>query len=315
MNLPPGYTSRPATLDDLDDVAALLDAWELEHFGESEAIRSMLQFEWAAAWFDIERDARMIHDADGTLVAYAQHATPDPAQRFEAFGPVHPRFEGRGLGSAILDWAEVQTRSRLEPGSETRLWNSAPAGNASAIRLLEAYGYLPIRTFMQLTIDLDPSFEAGLPPEGVTIRPFVAGVDGPAAFAVLNESFATHFGYWEETFEEWWAQQQADETWDPTLGLVAELEGEIVGASNNGVIDGTGYVYELGVLPERQGRGIGRALVAALLRDARRSRDPHRALGRRHGERHRGVRAVPIGRDGAVPRASRLREAHRVRLG
>ena len=43
MNLPPGFTSRPATPDDLDDVVALIQAWEIAHFGETEAVRSMLQ--------------------------------------------------------------------------------------------------------------------------------------------------------------------------------------------------------------------------------------------------------------------------------
>jgi mycothiol synthase len=300
VNLPPGYTSRPATHDDLDDVATLLDTWELVYFGESEANRSVLQFEWAATWFDIERDTRIIRTADGELAAYAHHVTPDEGKRFEAFGPVHPRFEGRGLGSAILDWAETQTRARLEPGSVTRLWNSTPVGNVGATRLLEAYGYEPIRTFWQMTIDLDPSFEAGPLPEGVTIRPHVAGVDGPAAFAVLNEAFATHFGYWEETYEEWWAQQQADETWDPSLGLVAELDGEVVGASNNGVIDGTGHIYELGVLPKRQGRGIGRALLrhsfamfaARRVRKARLGVDPENVTGA--AELYRSVGMVPV---------------------
>ena len=261
MNVPPGFTSRPATPDDLGEVVALLEAWELAHFGETDAVRSAVQFEWGAAWVDLERDTRLIRNADGELAAYAEHATPDPAHRFEVFGPVHPRFEGRGLGSAILDWAEAQARSRLESGSATRLWNSAPAGDAGAVRLLEAYGYEPIRTFRQLAIDLDTSFDAGSVPDGVTVRPFVAAEDGPAAFAAVNAAFATHFGHWEESFEEWWAQQRAEETWDPTLGFVAELGGEIVGFSNNGVIEGTGYVYELGVVPEKQGRGIGRALL------------------------------------------------------
>ena len=49
MNLPPGFTSRPATPDDLDDVVALIQAWEIAHFGETEAVRSMLQYEWAAS--------------------------------------------------------------------------------------------------------------------------------------------------------------------------------------------------------------------------------------------------------------------------
>ncbi len=261
MNLPPGFTSRPARPDDLDAVVALIEAWEIARFGEADAVRSALQFEWGASWFELERDARLIHDAAGLLVAYAQHATPDDGKRFEAFGPVRPGFEERGLGSAIVDWAEDRTRARLVPGSATRLWNTAPAGDVGAARLLERRGYAPIRTFRQMTIDLDPSFDSGEVPDGVAIRPFDAEVDGPAAFAVVDAAFVTHFGYFEETFEDWWAQQHSDETWDPSLGLVAELDGTIVGYSNNGVIDGTGYVFELAVAPQHQGRGIGKALL------------------------------------------------------
>jgi mycothiol synthase len=135
------------------------------------------------------------------------------------------------------------------------------ANNAGAIALLETYGYAAIRSFWEMTMDLDDSFEAGAVPEGVSIRPVVIEVDGPAAFSVVNTAFRSHFGYVEETFEGWLAQQEADDTWDPTLGLLAEVDGTIVGFSNNGVIDGTGYVFELGVLPEMQGQGIGRALL------------------------------------------------------
>ncbi|MEO8425215.1 MAG: GNAT family N-acetyltransferase [Actinomycetota bacterium] len=261
MNLPAGFTSRPTTIQDLGDVAALLDAYDIAYYGEAEANRSMLQFEWGAAWFDVERDSRIVHAADGTLVAYATHATPDPSARYEAWGAVDPRSDGKGIGSAIIEWAEVRTRSLLGPGSSTPLWNAAPATNAAAFRLFEACGYVPIRTFWEMAMELDPSFEAGPVPPGVTIRPLMVDVDLPAAFAVLNTAFETHFGYFEETFEVWLAQQQADETWDPSLGFVAERDGRIVGASNNGVIDGKGYVFELGVLPDHQGRGIGKALL------------------------------------------------------
>ena len=111
MNLPPGFTSRPATLEDLDDVATLVREWELKYVGESEAARAMLQYEWGAASFDMERDTRVIHAADGALAAFAQHSTPDPELlRYDAFGPVDPGFEGRGLGTAIIDWTEAETR-------------------------------------------------------------------------------------------------------------------------------------------------------------------------------------------------------------
>ncbi len=105
---------------------------------------------------------------------------------------------------------------------------------------------------------------------------------------MVDAAFVTHFGYFEETFEDWWAQQQADDTWDPSLGLVAEVDGKIVGYSNNGVIDGTGYVFELGVAPAAPGTGDRQGPAPAFLRELRGAWYPHRALGRRHGERHRG---------------------------
>lgn len=261
MNLPPGFTSRPAKSDDVDAVAALRDAHDIAYLGVAEANRAAVQFEWAAAWLDLERDVRLIHGDDGVLVAYVQLSSPDPSSRYEVEAAVAPRFEGRGLGSAIIDWTEARTRTRLPPAGSTSLWNMAASSNVGALSLFASRGYVPIRTFWQMAIELDPSFEAGPLPDGVTIRPFVVDDDGPAAVAAMNAAFASHFGFHEETFEDWYAQQLADQTWDPTLELVAELDGRIVGASNNGVIDGKGWVFELGVVPELQGRGIGKALL------------------------------------------------------
>ena len=131
----------------------------------------------------------------------------------------------------------------------------------NGLRLFEARGYRPIRTFWQMRIDLDPSFEAGPVPRDVTVRSHVEGVDDRAAYEAAEEAFASHFGWVHESFDEWWAHQRADETWEPGRGSVAEIDGRIVGASINGVIDGTGWIYELGVRNAWQGRGIGRALL------------------------------------------------------
>jgi ribosomal protein S18 acetylase RimI-like enzyme len=57
---------------------------------------------------------------------------------------------------------------------------------------------------------------------------------------------------------------------DPELFVVAETEGELVGAAI-GAFDGRrGFVYHLAVDPERQGQGIGRKImehIAARLRE------------------------------------------------
>lgn len=48
---------------------------------------------------------------------------------------------------------------------------------------------------------------------------------------------------------------------DPELFVVAEDEGEIVGSAIGGFDGRRGFIYHLAVAPERQGEGIGKALV------------------------------------------------------
>ena len=103
---------------------------------------------------------------DGTLVAYVQHATPDPADRYEVDAVVHPAHEGRGIGSAILAWTEERTRAQLRAGARTRVWNATGAPNESALRLFDEHGYRFIRTFWQMRIDLDRRSTPVLCPKG-----------------------------------------------------------------------------------------------------------------------------------------------------
>jgi mycothiol synthase len=261
VNLPPGYAARPATPDDLDDVAALIDAWDVAYFGDANANREGVQYEWGSPWVDLVRDVRLIHASDGALAAYVQHATPDPSARYEVDAFVHPSHQGRGLGAAMLAWTEDKTRSQLASGAGIALWNSTGEPDVRGLQLLKTNGYRHIRTFWQMLIDLDGTFETREAPAGVTIRPLEPGVDERGAHETLDEAFSAHFGYFQESFEPWWEHQHADETFDPTLGFVAEADGQIVGASINGVIDGTGWVYELGVRRAWRRRGIGRALL------------------------------------------------------
>jgi mycothiol synthase len=261
VKLPPGYTSRPATPDDLDEVAALIDEWDLAYFGEAEPNRVGVQYEWGAAWVDLGRDVRVVFAADGRLAAYAKHDSPVPSERYEVDAFVHPSHEGRGIGSAIIAWSEQKTLSQLAPGARTRLWNATGSPNVSGLRLFEERAYRIIRTFWQMRIDLDPSFDVGTSPEEVTVRPHRPGIDDRAAHATLDEAFSTHFGYFSEPFDAWLEHQRTDESFDIGRGFVAEVDGQIVGASINGVIDGTGWIYELGVRKGWQGRGIGRALL------------------------------------------------------
>jgi len=262
VNLPPGYLARPATPRDLDEVAGLIDAWDIAYCEDADnANRVALQYDWGAPWVDLDRDTRVVRDHDGTVAAYVALQKPEPTDRFDAFAVVHPEREGLGIGSALLGWIETESQRRRPASGASRLWNSTDATNERGLELLQDAGFEHIRTFWNLVMDLDPGFEPGTVPPGTIVRRNVVGQDDRGGHAALEEAFASHFGNFPQTFEQWWARGEADETFDAGLGFVAEVDGQIVGASINGVIEGVGWVYELGVRPAYQRRGIGRALL------------------------------------------------------
>ncbi len=201
----------------------------------------------------------------GRSPRFAQHSTPDPELlRYEAFGPRRPAFEGRGLGSAIVDWTEAQTRSRDRARASTaRLWNSVQAGQRGrdrAARVVRLHRH-PHRSG-RWRCDLDASFEAGAVPEGVTIRPFVMDVDGPAAQCGVEHGVPIALRPRGGDVRGVAGAAGSRRHVGPSpRSCSPRSTARIVGVSNNGVIDGIGYVFELGVLPEMQGRGIGRALL------------------------------------------------------
>ncbi|MEP6851542.1 MAG: mycothiol synthase [bacterium] len=110
-------------------------------------------------------------------------------------------------------------------------------------------------------------------PAGFTIRPFRVGADEKAWLAVNARAFAGHpeQGAWTEVDLE---QRQEQDWFDPAGFLLAEdTDGHLLGYHWTKVhaAVGTGQppvaeVYVLGIDPDGQGRGLGRALLGAGLR-------------------------------------------------
>ena len=62
---------------------------------------------------------------------------------------VLPGFQRRGLGSAVLDWIERETRK----GSDRNLWVAASDFNVGAIRFYEGHGFEQVARFDGLVRD------------------------------------------------------------------------------------------------------------------------------------------------------------------
>jgi mycothiol synthase len=229
VDLRDGYQVRAPADEDLEEVAAVFAAGDLDDAGEvvldAEFIRTM----WHRSGFERSTDAWVVGDRTGTIVAYA-HAMTDEPCIVESLGVVHPDHRGRGLGTELLDRIE----GRAAEMGAGRLRHAIDADDLAAAEMLRARGLALVRHFWHMGIDLAGPSDPGAVPDGITIGEIDAGVDLLTVHAVLSEAFAEDWGYHPEPYDAWVEGYTTDPAFDPDLWLLARDGDEPVGATTAG---------------------------------------------------------------------------------
>lgn len=197
---------------------------------------------------------------DGVLAGYAQLEDTDPVEAPAAELVVHPSHRGRGHGRALGAALLAATGKRL------RVW--AHGGKSAARHLAQVLGLSLFRELRQLRrplTDLDIA-EPVLPP-GVTVRTFVPGQDDEAWLAVNSAAFAHHPEQGSLTQRDL-DDRKAEPWFDPKGFFLAERDGAVIGFhwTKTHAEEELGEVYVVGILPDAQGGGLGKALTAIGLR-------------------------------------------------
>src|SRR5215210_8309670 len=104
--LPRDHVIRPPRDADAEPVLAVLVARDIEDLGRPDFTLDDLRADWATPGFDLARDAWVVEDAAGAIVATAQLLGDD------AHVYVHPAACGAGIGSALRELAEERARER-----------------------------------------------------------------------------------------------------------------------------------------------------------------------------------------------------------
>ncbi len=256
MITPAGYTSRPATAEDLDAVVEVFKACDRADVGFEDPVREHIEDDWRRTTCDLALDSLLVFAADGELAAYGSVEGLFPQAYQESFGRVHPDHRGRGLGEALVGWAEARAGER-SPGVPT-FRNSVPSEDPVAHDLLEFLGYAMVRTFWHMERDLAAAMEPVDDPPGVHLRPYDHATDVRSLYDAFEEAFVDEWGsepYPYETHEEDLARSE------PGLAIVATDGDELVGGAVARLVEDAGWIDVVGVRRAWRRRGIAHGLL------------------------------------------------------
>jgi mycothiol synthase len=232
IQLPPGFTARPATLDDLHEIVALMNAVTTVTGGKPDFTLETERRYWDSGDVKLDRDTWLIHSSDGRLMGSAQFIEETPPTPCDVDSWVHPACPEPRIGEALLQWIDQRAAQML-----TRLPQSVPVildhiyiytGDRSAQQRLEAAGYRSERIFRRMTIDLNaPPPEPKLP-GGITIRSFRRGVEERAVYEAWEEAQADEWGHESIPYDKWlYYFIDAEPNFDPEAWFLA-VEGETI---------------------------------------------------------------------------------------
>lgn len=247
---PAGLTARPCRIDDARGVLAVVNALEFELDGEAMVDLGDIMADWSASSFDLSRHSIAVCDAD-RLIADAEIR----GRRAEV--AVHPAYRGRGVGMALLTWAEGVARGL----GVARLYQVTSDRDVAAAALLERNGYEVRGTAWSLKIDLAHApVQPSLPP-GYAFAAFELGRDDRTLFRVMETAFRDIANRDDRPFDEWAPHTVGRDDFDPGLVTLLTYEDHVVGAAVGFELSGEGWVTQLGVDRDHRRRGLGRALL------------------------------------------------------
>jgi len=270
--LPEGFTVRPAAAEDAPALVALLRADEIAATGETSVSITEVT-EWFEGVRARERGVTRVVQRDADVVGvWRVYRNFDDKYWVQTIvdRTLDPHHLDR-LWAAGLAWAEhtvIAIAAGLAVDSpRSELW--VYENDALAHRQAEAAGFVQVRAFVEMQVDLaeyTPPADARTP---VAIRRAdIAAADSPdlrTMYEVITESFRDHFDFALRSFDDWVDGRLTDPLVATDHWYLAELGGEPVGGliGHNSYLesDNAGYIANIGVLRSGRGKGVAKALL------------------------------------------------------
>ncbi|MEO6019524.1 MAG: GNAT family N-acetyltransferase [Knoellia sp.] len=292
-DVPSGWVARVPAREDVAALVALSEGHQRMAKGsgsvDSDGVESNVA--GTGSW---TRHQALVTDEAGTVIGWAtihDRASGRTMVEVTVAAEGLADSDADALAASLFAWAEDAGRV-IAAGREragTQLDSGAYADDDRQRRWLAASDYHQTRTWLQMSRPVTPDeAEDGVLPasrEGVTIRRVAKHDNGLPVAAdlqtvhrMLEESFADHFNSYRESFPEFLSRLREDpgHRWDHWWIAEVDIDGETVpgGALVAAILqpDDSGaygsYVDYIGVHRLARGRGVAKALLHTVIRDA-----------------------------------------------
>lgn len=192
-------------------------------------------------------------------------ASIDEVQRIQLGGKVRPEFRRRGIGEALLSWAESRALQAARSDVTLQLLITNEALTEDANKLYLDYGYENTMSELMLVRSLgDPLPEVQLA-QGLTECVW-DGASAPLFFQAYAAGFRDRLGEVVPVQSEWIAgYAEEDEHFRPDLSRVV-MDGEVPVGFVTCEVDGkTGWISQIAVVQEKRRKGLAHILVTSAL--------------------------------------------------
>ena len=271
--LPEGFTTRPAKLEDAEEVSAFINQLNKKMYGIADFDKEEFINDLQTPDFNLETDTRVVLNPEGRVVAYQDVFAIDALPVAPGlYGRVHPDYMNLGIGSHLLEWAVERARDVIDKVPEdarvlARCWTGADW--QPGIQLLKDNGFDVQRHYFGMRIDLDTRPPAPVWPEGIVVRNIAFPDELEMWYRTFDESFKDHFGHVDQPFEKAFEQFKHfslnDSHFDPDLWFIAmdgdQPAGILKGSKESSTDPEYGYINLLGVRRPWRKRGLGLGLL------------------------------------------------------
>ena len=271
--LPENFSDRAATLADINSCVDLLNTCALDQIGVAEFTAIDLQNEWQTPDFSLEHSTRLVFSETEKLVGYIEvwDLAPVPVNIW-VWARVHPDYEGLGIGSYLMTWAEKRARQaivRAPEQAQVVMRVGTLSTHQPSQQLFLERGMTLKRHFWRMTATLAEKPAAPRWPDGIGLKTFADMPDLMPVLETVDASFQDHFGHVDQPIEEelkrWQHWIKNDPKFDPALWFLALKDGEIVAvclcAPEADDDPEMGFVNTLGVKRPFRRQGLALALL------------------------------------------------------